>query len=196
MFGGGKSSISAYIAREPIFRKAYDNLADAMVQSTSTTYYGFGEETATAIEAINIAIEDDYPARARALERVLGPGLERLQKKYPDEIADVRGCGALWGVFLSGGPRLLDLARKLSPLRDPQLRPKLVACAVIDALYRDHDIYAYYTLNGRSPMVIGPPLVAEPEEMERVLDALDAVLAQGMPRLLTRFIRERVSSLW
>ncbi|ADG88487.1 aspartate aminotransferase family protein [Thermobispora bispora] len=195
-FGGGKSSISAYIAREPIFRKAYDNLADAMVQSTSTTYYGFGEETATAIEAINIAIEDDYPARARALERVLGPGLERLQKKYPDEIADVRGCGALWGVFLSGGPRLLDLAGKLSPLRDPQLRPKLVACAVIDALYRDHDIYAYYTLNGRSPMVIGPPLVAEPEEMERVLDALDAVLAQGMPRLLTRFIRERVSSLW
>lgn len=67
---------------------------------------------------------------------------------------------------------------------------------MIDALYRDHDIYAYYTLNGRSPMVIGPPLVAEPEEMERVLDALDAVLAQGMPRLLTRFIRERVSSLW
>ncbi|WP_031186670.1 aminotransferase class III-fold pyridoxal phosphate-dependent enzyme, partial [Streptomyces sp. NRRL S-1896] len=57
-FGGGKSSVSAFIAREPVFRKAYDSLGDAMLQSTSTTYYGFGEETATALEAVNIAVED------------------------------------------------------------------------------------------------------------------------------------------
>jgi putrescine aminotransferase len=195
-FGGGKSSISAFVAREPLFRKAYDNMADALIQSTSTTYYGFGEEAATAIEAVNIAVEDDYPARARALDRVLRPGLERLHKTYPDEIAAVAGCGALWGVFLTGGPRILDLAGRLPPLKDPMLRTKLIACSVIDALYRDHDIYAYYTLNGDSPMVIGPPLVAEPAEMERVLTALDATLAQGMPHLLSRFLRQKVSSLW
>ncbi|MGW4639508.1 aspartate aminotransferase family protein [Sphaerisporangium sp. NPDC004334] len=195
-FGGGKSSISAFVAREPLFRKAYDNMADALIQSTSTTYYGFGEEAATAIEAVNIAVEDDYPARARALDRVLRPGLERLHKTYPDEIAGVAGCGALWGVFLTGGPRILDLAGRLPPLKDPMLRTKLIACSVIDALYRDHDIYAYYTLNGDSPMVIGPPLVAEPAEMERVLTALDATLAQGMPHLLSRFLRQKVSSLW
>lgn len=195
-FGGGKSSISAFVAREPLFRKAYDNLADALIQSTSTTYYGFGEEAATAIEAINIAIEDDYPARARELERVLRPGLERIRRNHPDVIADVRGAGALWGLFLEGGTKLFDLAGKLPPLKDPMLRPKLIACAVIDALYRDHDVYAYYTLNGRSPLVVGPPLVAEPDDMELFLTALEKTLDQGLPRLLTRFIREKVSSLW
>ncbi|MFG1878200.1 aspartate aminotransferase family protein [Sphaerisporangium sp. NPDC049003] len=195
-FGGGKSSISAFIAREPIFRKAYDNMADALIQSTSTTYYGFGEEAATAIEAVNIAVEDDYPARARALEDVLRPGLDRIRVKYPDQVSEVCGAGALWGLFLSGGPKVLDLAGRLPPLKDPLLRTKLVACSVIDTLYREHDIYAYYTLNGRSPLVVGPPLVAEPEEMERFLAALDATLAQGIPRLLSRFLKEKVSSLW
>lgn len=195
-FGGGKSSISAFITREPVFRRAYDNMSDALMQSTSTTYYGFGEETATAIEAVNIAIEDDYAGRARDLDRVLRPGLERVQKSHPDYVEEVRGAGALWGIFLSGGPRLLDLAGRFSPLKDPQLRTKLVACSVIDTLYHEHDVYAYYTLNGRSPLVVGPPLVAEPADMERFLEALDATLAQGLPRLLTRFLKEKVSSLW
>jgi len=198
-FGGGKSSISAFVAREPVFRKAYDNLSDALLQSTSTTYYGFGEETATAIEAVEIAVTDDYPARARYLEGLLAPGLARIQKAHPDEIADVRGAGALFGVFLSGGPRLIDLMGKLVPVplaRDPLLRTKLITCAVIDALYRDHDIFTYYTLNGLSPLVVSPPLVADGADVERFLDAMDTVLDQGMTRLVTRFVREKVSGLW
>lgn len=197
-FGGGKSSISAYIARRPIFTKAYDNLTDALLQSTSTTYYGFGEETATAIEAINVAIEEDFPARARDIERVLAPGLARIAKEHSDLVTDVRGAGALWGVFLTSSP-VLDLLAKLVPAgltRDPNFGIKLVTCAVVNALYRDHDIYTYYTLNGKNPLVVGPPLVAGPPEVERFLDALDATLAQGLPRLVTRFVREKVSSLW
>ncbi|WP_101256317.1 aspartate aminotransferase family protein [Streptomyces barkulensis] len=196
-FGGGKSSISAYVAREPVFRKAYDNMGDAMTQSTSTTYYGFGEETATAIEAVCVAVEDDYPGRARALEAVLRPGLERIRKTHPDLIADVRGSGALYGVFLSGGPKVLDLIGKLPAgdlARDPLIRTKIITAAVIDTLYRKHDVYTYNTLNGRSPLVVSPPLVAGPEEAEHFLGALDATLAEGMNRLLGRFIRERVSS--
>ncbi|WP_250563749.1 aspartate aminotransferase family protein [Sphaerisporangium fuscum] len=198
-FGGGKSSISAYIAREPVFRKAYDNLTDSLLHSTSTTYYGFGEETATAIEAVNIAVEDDYPRRAREIERVLAPGLERVRKEYPDTVAAVRGAGALYGIFLDGGPKILDLAARLAPVgiaRDPNFRVKLITCAVIDALYRDHGIYAYYTLNGDNPLVAAPPLVVEPADVEYFLDGLAATLAQGLPRLLTRFVREKVAPRW
>ncbi|MFG1879052.1 aspartate aminotransferase family protein [Sphaerisporangium sp. NPDC049003] len=198
-FGGGKSSISAYVAREPVFRKAYDNLADSLVHSTSTTYYGFGEETATAIEALNIVVEDDYPKRAREIERVLAPGLERIRKEHPDTVAAVRGSGALYGIFLDGGPRILDLAAKLAPgglLRDPRIRVKFVTCSVIDALYRDHGVYTYYTLNGDNPLVAAPPLVAEPADAEYFLDGLDKTLAQGLPRLLTRFVREKVAPRW
>lgn len=198
-FGGGKSSISAYIAREPVFRKAYDNLTDALVHSTSTTYYGFGEETATAIEAVNIVIDDDYPARARALERVLGPGLDRLGKQYPEIVTSVRGAGALHGVFFDTGPRILDLVAKLAPggfARDPQFRTKLIISSVVDALYRDHGIYTYYGLGGRNPLVVAPPLVAEPQHAEFFLDCFEATLAKGLPRLLTTFVREKVRSLW
>lgn len=198
-FGGGKSSISAYIAREPVFRKAFDNLADAVVHSTSTTYYGFGEETATAIEAVNIAVEDDYPRRARDIERILAPGLLRIQKEHPDSVAGIAGAGALYGIFLDGGPKILDLAAKLAPrglLADPRFRIKLVTCSVVDALYRDHGIYTYYTLNGDNPLVAAPPLVIEPAEVERFIDSLDATLAKGLPRLLTRFVREKVAPRW
>ncbi|MER6910337.1 aminotransferase class III-fold pyridoxal phosphate-dependent enzyme [Streptomyces sp. NPDC000594] len=198
-FGGGKSSISAFVAREPVFKKAYDNLGDAMLQSTSTTYYGFGEETATAIEAVNIVVEDDYPARARDLERVLRPGLERLRKQFPDIIADIRGAGALHGVFLDGGPRILDLVARLAPgglARDPLLRTKLITCAVIQAMYQEHQVFLYYTLNGRSPLVVAPPLVAGVEEAEIFLDAFEQTLAKGLTRLLTSFVKDKAVSRW
>jgi putrescine aminotransferase len=198
-FGGGKSSISAFVAREPVFRKAYDNLTDSLLQSTSSTYYGFGEETATAIEAVNIAVEDDYPGRARDIERVLAPGLARIHKEHPNAVAAVAGTGALWGVFLDGGPKILDLAARLAPrgfAADPHFRVKLITCAVIDALYRDHGIYAYYTLNGDNPLVAAPPLVVTPAEVEYFVDSLDATLAKGLPRLLARFVREKVVPTW
>ncbi|MEZ0074661.1 aspartate aminotransferase family protein [Planotetraspora sp. GP83] len=198
-FGGGKSSISAFIAREPVFRKAYDNLTDSLLQATSTTYYGFGEETATAIEAVNIAVEDDYPRRAREIERIMAPGLERIRKEHSDTVAGVRGAGALYGIFLDGGPKILDLAAKIAPVglaRDPHFRIKLITCSVIDALYRDHGIYTYYTLNGDNPLVAAPPLVVEPADVEYFLDSLGQTLAQGLPRLLTRFVREKVAPRW
>ncbi|MER5768534.1 aspartate aminotransferase family protein [Streptomyces sp. NPDC001985] len=198
-FGGGKSSISAFVAREPVLRRAYDHLGDALLQSTSTTYYGFGEECATALEAVNIAIEDDYPARARALGAVLEPGLARLAKEHPGAIGSVAGAGALWGVFIDGGPRILDLVAKLAPgglARDPLFKTKLVTCAVVNALYQDHDIYTYYTLNGRSPLILGPSLVTDPADVERAVDALGEVLGQGLTRLVTRFVRQKVGSQW
>jgi putrescine aminotransferase len=198
-FGGGKSSISAFVARDQVFRKAYDNLTDAMLQSTSTTYYGFGEECATALEAVNIAIEEDFPAKAREIEAVLEPGLQRLAKEHPDAIAKVAGAGALWGVFIEGGPKILDVVARLAPrgpARDPRFKVKLVTSAVVDALYQDHAIYAYYTLNGRNPLIIGPPLVTDPADVERVVDALGQVLDRGLTSLVTRFIKQKVSNLW
>jgi putrescine aminotransferase len=198
-FGGGKSSISAYVAREPVFRKAFDNMADSVVHSTSTTYYGFGEETATAIEAVNIAVEDDYPGRARDIERILAPGLARIHKEHPESVAGIAGAGALFGIFLDGGPKILDLAAKIAPrglMADPNFRIKLITCAVVDALYRDHGIYSYYTLNGDNPLVAAPPLVVEPADVEFFVDSLNATLAKGLPRLLTRFVREKVAPRW
>lgn len=198
-FGGGKASISACVAREPIFRGARGGLTDTLAHSTTTAYHGFGEETATAVEAVRIAIEDDYPGRAREIERLLGNGLRRLAGHHPNLIADIQGAGALFGVFLDGGPKVLDLAARLAPggfRKDPHFRTKLITCAVVDALYRDHNIYTYYTLNGRNPLVAAPALVVSPDEIDRFLTALDATLARGVTRLLGQFVRQKVGSLW
>ncbi|HEY0804939.1 MAG TPA: aminotransferase class III-fold pyridoxal phosphate-dependent enzyme, partial [Pseudonocardiaceae bacterium] len=198
-FGGGKSSVCAYVAREKVFRTAYDHLADALTHSTSTTYYGFGEENATAIEAINVVVEDDYPARARAIEQLLAPGLARIADRFPDTVREVRGHGASFGVVLDGGEPTRELARKSMPGGlggDSVFGAKLAACAVASALYRDHGLCVHYDLDGGNPLIIGPQLVAEPEHVELFLDGFEATLAKGLPRLLTTFLSEKVTTLW
>nr|MDT0656796.1 aminotransferase class III-fold pyridoxal phosphate-dependent enzyme [Micromonospora sp. DSM 115978] len=194
--GGGKASISGYTAREPLFRKAYDRLADVILHST--TYYGFGEETATAIEAVNVVVDDDYPARARRIEAILAPGLERIGKTFPNAVQHTTGVGALHGVFLGGGPKLLDLAGKLVPgfATDPRFGTKLITLSVIAHLYREHRIMTYYSPNVENPLMVAPTLVIEPPELEYFLAALEATLAVGLPRLLTGFVREKVTASW
>ncbi|NNJ62978.1 MAG: aminotransferase class III-fold pyridoxal phosphate-dependent enzyme [Dactylosporangium sp.] len=196
-FGGGKASISGYTARESVFRHAYDRLADVILHST--TYYGFGEETATAIEAVNIVVTEDFPGKARAIERMLEPGLERLRKQYPDVIASVSGVGALHGVELADGPKILNLAAKLGPSGfsgDPDFAKKLITLSVIAALYREHDILSYYSPNTGNPLMVAPPLVTGPDEVEYFLSCLEKVLAKGLTRLLTGFLKEKATSLW
>nr|WP_307248606.1 aminotransferase class III-fold pyridoxal phosphate-dependent enzyme [Catenuloplanes indicus] len=194
--GGGKASISGYTARERLFRRAYDRLADVILHST--TYYGFGEETATAIEAVNVVVEDDFPGRARRIEEILGSGLERIRKQHPDVVDRVAGVGSLYGVFLNRGPKLLDLAGKLMPgfTNDPRFGTKLITLSVIAHLYREHRIMTYYSPNAENPLMVAPTLMAEPADLERFLTALDATLEVGLARLLTAFVREKAGAAW
>jgi putrescine aminotransferase len=194
--GGGKASISGFTARERLFRRAYDRLADVILHST--TYYGFGEETATAIEAVNVAVEDDFPGRARQVEATLAPGLERIRERHPDVVDRVTGVGSLFGVFLNSGPKLLELAGKLVPgfTRDPQFGTKLITLSVIAHLYREYKIMTYYSPNVENPLMVAPTLMVEPADLEYFLESLDATLALGLRRLLTGFVREKVGAAW
>ena len=81
--GGGKASISAYTCRDKFFKKAYDNLRDATLHST--TFNGLGEETATAMEAINIIIEENFVENSKNIYEFLNSGLktsEKIPKNY------------------------------------------------------------------------------------------------------------------
>lgn len=194
-FGGGKASISGYVAREPLFRRAYDNLLDATLHST--TYYGFGEETITALEAVAIAVEDDYPGRAARIGEQLGRGLADIARRHPRLVAGTAGRGALHGVFLSGGPVALDRILRLIPssfAKDPQVRIKVATAAVISALYRDHGVLTYFGSNHGLPLIVSPPLVASDHEVEVFLQALDSVLDRGMTRLLASFAKDKATA--
>ncbi len=194
-FGGGKASISGLTARDHIFARAYDNLADAMLQST--TYYGFGEENVTAMEAIRIVVEDDYPARSRWIEGYLSDGLGALKEKYPVDIQEIRGAGALWGLRLSR-PTLGKAAASLAKVapksirEDPHLVDKLVAGAVVDEAYRTHGVLLFLGSNQDTLLKMSLPLIAGQDECDQLLECLDACLSKGLGTLLSRFVKNNL----
>ncbi len=85
-FGGGKASISAYVCRKHILEKAYGNVLDATLHTS--TYNGFGEECITAIEAINIMQEDNYEEKYAGYDPNSPEsfiGLTLMQEEYLDQ---------------------------------------------------------------------------------------------------------------
>lgn len=59
--GGGKSSISCLVVDEDLYNIAYGKLNDTFLHTT--TYNGFGEESITALEALNILSEQNFSNR-------------------------------------------------------------------------------------------------------------------------------------
>ncbi len=196
-FGGGKSSISGYTARESIFRKAYDNLRDATLHST--TYYGFGEECATAIEALNILVDEDFIGNSQKIGSILRKGLDEIQYKYPKIICDIRGSGALWGIVLNTeiSTKIMSIISKIIPLRilrDEKSVSKLVTASVISELYDKHNILSFYGSNIEIPLIISFPLIATEKEVKYALDAIDSTLSKGIFNLVTSFVKVKFSA--
>lgn len=193
--GGGKASIAGYVTQEKIFLGAYGNLNDATLHST--TYNAFGEESVTALEAVRIIVEEDYPAKSRHIHEYLRPRLLEIQKKYPTLVKDVRGAGSLNGILLEVEEGFLSQMTKLIPsefFRDPRFLNKLVTGAVIARMYDVHGILTFYGSNREIPLVIAPSLVVQDAELDLFLDALDETLSRGTVRLCLDFIKSKFFS--
>ena len=191
-FGGGKSSISGYTCRDHVFKKAYGNLNDATLHST--TYNGFGEETVTAIEAINIIIEDDYISKSKQIYDKTNPALVKLMEKYPKIISGVRGSGALNGILINAESKLISSVSKLIPVeffKDERFLPKLATAAVISELYDEHDILTFYGSNIEIPLIVSPSVIVTDDEIDYFLNALDKTLEKGLIRLILKFAKTK-----
>ena len=190
--GGGKATLGGYVARAPLFRRAYGHLADAMLHTS--TFNGFGEETATAIEAINILVEDDYVGRSKRIGAQLAAGLEALRRKHPSAITEVRGAGAHFGIILSAGPELLGRVLRAVPLRmfDEQFLLKLVSSAVMEHMYAEERVLTLFVVNREIPFLLSPSLIATEEEVELALRALDRTLERGLLWLVLDLIKKKL----
>ena len=196
-FGGGKSSISGYTTREYIFRQAYDNSNDATLHST--TYNGFGEETATAIEAINIIVEDNYVEKARSIGKSLEKSLSQLQESYPNVIKEVRGSGALWGLIIDPGflGKIFENMSKLLPgqiFKDKRLVRKIFTASIISHLYDEYRILTFFGSNDDIPLIISFPLIAEKKEINAFVEALEGTFSTGLFKLVSKFIKNKLSN--
>jgi putrescine aminotransferase len=197
-FGGGKASIAGYTAREEIYRTAYDNLNDATLHST--TYYGFGEECATAIEAINIIVEDNLISKSKILGNKFEDGLKILHQKYPKIINEIRGEGAQWGVILNPGliKSIFTMVSKIIPgkfFKDKRFVNKLITASVINSLYEDHKILTFYGSNYDIPLILSFPLVAKEEEIKYALVSLDKTFSKGISKIVLSFIKSKFSKI-
>ena len=96
--GGGKASISAYISRGSILKKAYGSIEDATLHTT--TYNGFGEECVTAIEAINITQEENFHDKSLKIEKIVNERCKKLMSKFGKQVSECKGMGSLHGIFI------------------------------------------------------------------------------------------------
>ncbi|MAD29261.1 MAG: aspartate aminotransferase family protein [Woeseiaceae bacterium] len=190
-FGAGKSSISGFVATKHMFNLAYGKDIDSILHST--TYNGFGEECATALESIKVIHEEKLVTRAQEIEDYLLPELESLRDKNPNWISDVRGRGALLGLVLDSDinpilDRLVDLV-PVGVLADEGFRKKLVVSSLIHYLYEEHSILTYFGSNVDVPLIIAPTLKASSDDCIKLIRSLEDAFSRNKLSLIYEFAR-------
>ena len=193
--GGGKASISAYTCREKFFKKAYDNLRDATLHST--TFNALGEETLTAIEAVNIIVEENYVSKSKNIYNILNSGLKKLQSQFPNIIKEVRGSGSLNGVIINTDftDKYIQPVLSIIPTsftKDEYAIKKILVAAFISELYDKHNILTYYGGNVGLPLKISSSLTADDESLNYFLDSFKKVLENGVLNAVKNFLKRNI----
>jgi putrescine aminotransferase len=154
---GGVMPIGAYVARPGVWNAAY---AKAPLLHTST-FGGNPLACAAALAALDVLVEDDLAANARARGAELLDGARAIAARYPDAIADVRGVGLLAGV---------------------ELRNEGYGGTIIPELLK-RGVTAAWTLNQQRVIRLEPPLIVDAVQIATALQALDEAVAVALDRL-------------
>ena len=205
-FGGGKASISAYIASDKVFMKAYGSSNDSNLHSS--TYSGFGEESATALEAIDIMLEENYVDKSKNIFKKINPKLVELKKKYPTIIKEVRGAGTMNGILIYPLLKIIDDIINLLPFavaKDNYNKfSQIVIAGIMEYLYSNFNILTIpqdriiRTESGEierfAYLAIKPSCIVEEKEIEYFIDSLDKTLSQGCISLIAKFFKNKVTN--
>ena len=193
--GGGKASISAFTSKEIFFNKAYGNLRDATLHSS--TFNALGEETITALEAVNIIIDENYEEKSKNIFNIINPELKKLKLKYPNIIKDVRGAGSLNGVVINTdfADKYLQPIISLIPSKftnDKYALKKILVTSLISSLYDDFNILTFYGSNVDLPLKISAPVITKKEDLLYFIESFDKVLAEGMFNNVKKFVKKNI----
>jgi putrescine aminotransferase len=190
--GGGKASIAGYTSRTEVALKAYGTLRDATLHST--TYFGFGEEAITAIESINVLVEEKLVENSFKIGSLFETKMQGLISSLDNRFTIV-GSGALWGITPKekGLVNLAQIAGNLLGFSngDSRFGAKVFGGALVSSLYNRHGILSYIGFNRSNPLVISFPLVAGVKEIDAAVMALDDILTESPLQLLKEFLLSR-----
>ncbi|MCR4267741.1 aspartate aminotransferase family protein [Nitratireductor sp. ZSWI3] len=189
--GAGKAAVGAMIARREVYMKAYGTPKTAMIHAMAT-FGGIGEACATAIEGINVLYDERLMENAEAVGAYLVERLEALKEKYPRIIKEVRGRGCMVGLeFQDFSQTLPAVLRPMVGMLDDKLKGSL--SGFIGALLlRDHDVLVAFTEYNRNVVRLLPPLIVERQHVDKLVEALDALLARGVVAIVKDFVKSQV----
>ena len=183
VFGGGKSSISAVVISEDVYKKAYGKLRDTFLHTT--TFNGFAEESITALETLNIFSEPEFINKVSNLSETLTLKLENLKNKHQNKVESIKGNGILNGIIFKSYVTILgDLIEKF-PLEFIKNKSfflkKLTATAISSELYNEFNILTQISDSSNSNhLSVSPSLIASKEDIEYFFDCLDQVLQKNL----------------
>ena len=197
--GGGKSSISCLVINDDVYNLAYGKLSETFLHTT--TYNGFAEESATALEATNIFASKEFNLKAKNLCNYLNGKLSDIKNKHPKKIQEIKGTGILNGiVFKSLTSDMSGLLEKIPVkfIKDKSFfLKKLTATAISCELYEKHNILTAVNDSLHSQhLCVSPSLIVSNKEIDYFFSCLDQVLNAGENlrslELIIDFIKSKI----
>ena len=148
--GGAVIPIGNFIATPEVFEAFFEN-----PYIHSTTFGGNPMATSAAIGALHATLEEDIPGQAAEKGAYLKGKLEELAGVYPDLFEEVRGMGVIIGM---------------------QFTDADIGYAVSQGLF-SRGVLIGGTLFNSLTLRMQPPAIITYEQMDTVLERLDATLA-------------------
>jgi putrescine aminotransferase len=148
--GGGIMPIGAFISTEEIWQEMIPN---PFIHTS--TFGGNPLACAAAIASINVILEQKLPEQAAEKGAYFLPKLIELMSKYENICREARGRGLMIGMEFTSNEAGYEVAKGLF----------------------DNGILVAGTLINAKTIRIEPPLVISRDELDRVLEVLDKVLA-------------------
>ena len=149
--GGAVIPIGNFIATEDVFSTMYEN-----PYIHTTTFGGNPMATAAAIGALHATLDEDIPGQAAEKGAYLKGRAQELAERYEDLFVEVRGIGMLVGL---------------------QFQSTEIGYAVSQGLF-SRGVLVGGTLFNAHTFRLEPPAVISYEQMDKVVDRLDAVLTE------------------
>ncbi|MFC1558370.1 aspartate aminotransferase family protein [candidate division KSB1 bacterium] len=188
--GGGKASIAAYIARDHIFKKAYGNMKDSMIHTT--TFNGFGEECCTAIESINILVEENLVENSKEMGEYFLLKLIELKDKYPKLIKDVRGIGLLLDIeFKKPAEKIISTISKVSPFLN-EFSEGFLTGMILSLMMHKYNILLLVGQHNKSNIIVNPPLIINKENIDYFIESFSELLSGDILGMIKDFSKMKL----
>jgi len=186
--GGGKSSIAGVSYTKEISNKCLNDPVGA--NFLSSTYYGFYEECITAIESLQIAVDESYQNKANNFDLFMKKLSLELEKKSNGQIY-LKGSGSLWGLFYE---RDLEKTQKIISLlptafkNDRNFAKKVYLSSAINWLFEKEGVLTALSFGFNTHILISLNFAYQSEDLEKIRNSLLKLCEVNWEKFIPRFV--------